>query len=416
MARFTVRRGGTLRLLGRLALAACCCVLASCFGLFRDLQRLGFGDLTVQVAEDIPRNMVPPVDMTIAGYDVSGTGPDGATFFSSFTGSSVTQRGLVFGDWTITVEGRNQEHMIVTWGTADVHIETGTTQAVDIVTSPVAGPGTLTLAATWDSASVATPSVQSQLVPSQGLPLDLAFAIPSPGAAGYSNDSIQNGYYTLVVKLFDNGQLVMGAVDIVRIVAGQITSGTIDFTKVNRGTGTISVSISLQMSEPVQVTMNGQVPELGTGEPVTVTASVPPALGNATYVWYLNGVSVGTGSSITLNEAANPLSLGPYRLDVCAFVSSGARGGSTTCTFAVVNGTAEVTLDWNPNTEANLAGYKIYVGTSSGVYGDPIDVGLVTTYTVTHLRSGETYWFAAAAYDTLGTESGKSNEVSYTVP
>ena len=41
---------------------------------------------------------------------------------------------------------------------------------------------------------------------------------------------------------------------------------------------------------------------------MTVTASVPTGLGNATYVWYLNGVSVGIGSSITLNGTANPLS------------------------------------------------------------------------------------------------------------
>ena len=35
------RGAGAVRLLGRLALAAACCLLASCFGLFRDLQ--GFG-------------------------------------------------------------------------------------------------------------------------------------------------------------------------------------------------------------------------------------------------------------------------------------------------------------------------------------------------------------------------------------
>ena len=109
--------------------------------------------------------------------------------------------------------------------------------------------------------------MQAQLVPSQGAPIDLAFAMPSPGEASYSNAAIQNGYYTLVVKLLDNGQLVMGAVDVVRIVAGETTSGSIDFTEVNRGTGTISVSITLQMNEPVQVTMSGQAAELGTGEP-----------------------------------------------------------------------------------------------------------------------------------------------------
>ena len=54
--------------------------------------------------------------MTAACYDVSGSGPDGASFFTSFTGSPITLQGLVFGSWAITVEGRNAESKIVTSG------------------------------------------------------------------------------------------------------------------------------------------------------------------------------------------------------------------------------------------------------------------------------------------------------------
>ena len=244
-------------------------------------------------------NLVPPVDMTVASYDVWGTGPDGATFFDSFTGSSMTRQGLAFGDWTIVVEGRNTDGTTVTFGTADVQVTTGTTLAIDIVMSPVAGPGTLALAASWDPADVQTPSLQSQLIPSQGSPMDLVFTQPSPGHASFSDGTISNGYYTLVVKLLDNGQLVGGAVDVVRIVADSTTSGSIVFTKVNKGTGSIVVNITLQMNAPIPVTMSGHAAELITGNPMTVTAAVPPEFGNATYIWYLNGVSVGLGSSIT---------------------------------------------------------------------------------------------------------------------
>jgi hypothetical protein len=391
------------------------CLLASCSALFSDLQDLRLGGLTIRVTEDLSRNLVPPVDMTVVGYDVSGAGPDGVTCHSTFTGSSITLKGLVFGDWSITVEGRNAEDKIVTQGEVDVQVTTGTTQVVDIVMYPVVGPGTLTLSVNWDPKSVDTASVLSQLVPSQGAPIDLVFTTPSPGEATYSNTAIQNGYYTLVVKLLDNDQLVMGAVDVVRIVAGETTSGTIDFTDVNTGTGTISVSITLQMNNPVQVTMNGQAAELGTGSPITVTASVPSGLGNTTYVWYVNGVSAGTGSSITLNGTVSPLAPRTYRLDVCAFVSNGSRGGSATCSFTVFPLT-QATLEWDPNNETDLAGYRMYVGTSSGVYGDPIDVGLATTCTVTNLLTRHTYYFAVTARNTSGMESGKSNEVTYTTP
>jgi hypothetical protein len=53
----------------------------------------------------------------------------------------------------------------------------------------------------------------------------------------------------------------------------------------------------------------------------------------------------------------------------------------------------------------------IYFGTSSGVYGTPIDVGTQTTYTVTGLAIGP-YYFAVTAYNTAGTESTFSNEAT----
>lgn len=73
-------------------------------------------------------------------------------------------------------------------------------------------------------------------------------------------------------------------------------------------------------------------------------------------------------------------------------------------------------LSWDANTEADLAGYKVYQGTVSGVYGPPTDVGktatpLAPTHTFPSLADG-TYFFAVTAYDTSGNESGFSLEVS----
>lgn len=76
-------------------------------------------------------------------------------------------------------------------------------------------------------------------------------------------------------------------------------------------------------------------------------------------------------------------------------------------------------LSWAPNTEPNLAGYKIYYGTSPGIYGPPIDAGLTATPSapataVTGLGAG-TFYFAVTALDTAGNESGFSGEVSKTL-
>ncbi|HSB05495.1 MAG TPA: fibronectin type III domain-containing protein [Thermodesulfobacteriota bacterium] len=73
---------------------------------------------------------------------------------------------------------------------------------------------------------------------------------------------------------------------------------------------------------------------------------------------------------------------------------------------------AQIKLAWDPNTESDLAGYKVYYGTASHSYGTPINVGNLTTYTLAGLTSGQTYYIAVTAYDTSNNESGFSNEVS----
>ena len=77
---------------------------------------------------------------------------------------------------------------------------------------------------------------------------------------------------------------------------------------------------------------------------------------------------------------------------------------------------ASVELQWDPNTEPELAGYKVHWGTSSGNYTASKDVGKTTTCTLTGLVEGKTYYFAATAYDGNSNESGYSNQISYTVP
>ena len=76
--------------------------------------------------------------------------------------------------------------------------------------------------------------------------------------------------------------------------------------------------------------------------------------------------------------------------------------------------TASATVSWNANTESDLAGYRIYVGTRSGNYGfaGPFEVTNRTNFTIQNLPVGATYFFAVSAFDKSGNESAKSAEVS----
>ena len=90
-----------------------------------------------------------------------------------------------------------------------------------------------------------------------------------------------------------------------------------------------------------------------------------------------------------------------------------------------------VTLAWDSNTESDLAGYKVYYGTSSGgPYNgtgasggsSPIVIPLsslanrsLPEYSVNNLPNATSY-FVLTAYDSEGLESGYSNQVVVTPP
>jgi len=73
---------------------------------------------------------------------------------------------------------------------------------------------------------------------------------------------------------------------------------------------------------------------------------------------------------------------------------------------------AALTIAWNPNSEPDIAGYRVQYGTSSGTYTNEVDAGNATLKTIANLTSGIRYYFIVLAYNTAGEESAPSTEVS----
>ena len=74
----------------------------------------------------------------------------------------------------------------------------------------------------------------------------------------------------------------------------------------------------------------------------------------------------------------------------------------------------EARVAWDAKTEPEIVGYKIYYQGVTHSDLRSIDVGNVTTYTVTGLDP-DTYYFCVTAYDTSGNETGCSTVVSKTL-
>lgn len=76
-----------------------------------------------------------------------------------------------------------------------------------------------------------------------------------------------------------------------------------------------------------------------------------------------------------------------------------------------------VTFRWNPNSESDLAGYRIYWGTNSRSYVVIHDCGLTNVVSIdkTNFPINTDIYVSVTAYNTSGLESDHSNEVGFYV-
>lgn len=374
------------------------------------------GTLEIAIAGNTAKTLLPGIDMNIAGYQVQGVGPNGAIFSLSTSKTTNQVTGLVVGAWNVTVAALNGAGQNIGIGSSSVTLSSTDAVSLTITVTPIQGDGTLSLTTTWPASQVTSPSITASLLPPAGSAIPLTYTIDS-GTATVNDGSIPSGYYTLSQTLLSGGMVVMGAVEVVRIVAGQATSGTFDFSNANAVDPTLSVNITPAMSDPLPIALSGAASSITFGGSMTVTPSVAGYSGNATFVYYLNGqAKASTNSASPSWTLGSELAPGNYRLDVTAFSADGLRAGSATVTFAVTVPAGAVVLAWNPDSDPTVTGYNVDYGKSSGTYTAVVDAGARAMVEISGLTPGQTYYFAATAYTSAGVQSSFSNEISYTVP
>jgi Fibronectin type III domain len=131
----------------------------------------------------------------------------------------------------------------------------------------------------------------------------------------------------------------------------------------------------------------------------------------------LSPASGTNNGTITASTAISSLAAGSYS-ETVTLSAPGATAKTVLVNLTVnpaTSSTTSATVTWAANTESDLAGYKIYSGTQSGVYGTPISVGKVTSHILTNLMNNTTYFFAITAFDTAGNESLYSAEQSKSI-
>ncbi len=84
-------------------------------------------------------------------------------------------------------------------------------------------------------------------------------------------------------------------------------------------------------------------------------------------------------------------------------VPSGLHGDRTASSVALV---------WEPDSDADLAGYRVYRAVNDGAWQKLADVNTIPTYTDTTVEHGKSYRYAVSAFD----KAAKVNESDRSVP
>jgi hypothetical protein len=264
------------------------------------------------------------------------------------------------------------------------------------------GPTSLTFAATQGGANPASQSLSITSNVSWSATDSVSWLALSP--AGGSN----NGTVTVSV---DTTTAIVGTNSGTITVTGGGLTRTINVTLTLSGAAsTLSVSPASLTFTATQGAANPANQSLSVTSNTSWTVSE-----NASWLT-VNPTSASNNGNLTVSVNTATATVGTNTATITL------TGGGVTATVTVTltlnaSGSSSAILLWNASAGPNVASYKIYQSTTSGVYGAPIATVPASslTYTAAGLQSGTTYYFTVTAVDTSNNESLHSNEVSKSI-
>ncbi len=301
--------------------------------------------------------------------------------------------------------------------------------------TPVAA-GTTTITATSGAVSAST---QLTVTPATLVSLAITPANPSialgtneqfSATGTYSDGSTQNlttsvtwGSSTTSVAAISNAAGSKG-------LATPVAYGMVTITATS---GSISGSTKLTVSTAtlVSIAITPLTSSFPTGSTQQFTATGTYSNNTTQNLTALATWSTSKAGVATVSNAAGSKGLATAVAAGSAVISSSFGGASATASLTITAAqsapsTVSVTLSWAAPTSysngttlvtADIASYKIYYGTTSGVYTQVVSVpspGTTTVSQTLNLAPG-TYYFVVSDVDTSGVESNYSNQMSGTI-
>lgn len=414
----SIRRELPTRAVRALGLLACVVLIAGISACDFQIVNQASGSIEIDVRDDTSKTLVPDVSLQIASYDIHGAGPAGDGFDLTNPDGNTKVDSLVPGEWTITVDARNADGIRIGTGQSMTTVGAGETVPLAVTVEPIEGYGAVEVVVSWDSGTLIDPSVSVTLVAQDGTETSLGTVQQQDGSYRATKADVANGAYTIVVQLFDGGSVAAGEAAAAQVVTGVTTSGNFAFSSVKPNDNSISVSIVLDMDDPLTVALSGTQAELDAGTSMTTTASVSGTSQSVNYSWYLDGEPVGTGDTYSTPTS---LAAGTYDLSVVA-TTSGDGAGSTRHSFTVLAGASSainaptdlkaveiaplsengIRLSWIDNSD-NETSFSIERRQGDGVYAE---IARAAAGAETYSDMGPSISIASATASSYDTEAG----------
>jgi len=214
------------------------------------------------------------------------------------------------------------------------------------------------------------------------------------------------------------------------VAIGSLTAGSYSGAITLSATGAPSVTVPVAFTVTATPTINLSPSSLsyaatqGAANPANQNISLTNSGGTLNWTvsdnasWLTVSPASGSGSSM-LTTSVNTTGLATGTHTATITVSATGASSKTVAVTLTVSAptTSSAILTWTPNTDSDLAGYKIYRATASGAYGAALAIIPAGTlsYQATGLSVNTTYFFVITAYDSAGNESSFSNEVSRSI-
>ncbi|MFH1032654.1 MAG: hypothetical protein V1767_08860 [Chloroflexota bacterium] len=352
------------------------------------------------------------VETDIAGYNVyrstiSG-GPYSKINGSLVTSSNYTNTGL-YGGGTYYYVVRAQDNGSLESGNSNQASATATNIAPAAPTGLAATPGNEQISLDWNDnveTDIAGYNVYRGTV-SGGPYSKINGSLVT--SSNYTNTGLYSGgIYYYVVRAQDNGSLESGNSNQASATATNIAPAAPTGLAATPG----AEQIILDWNDNIETDLSGYNVYRGTvsGGPYSKINGSLVTSSN-----YTNTGLYGGGTYYYVVTAADNVSAeSGYSGQASATASNAAPSAPTGLT--ATPGAEQISLDWNDNTEPDIAGYNVYRGTVSGGPYSKINGSLVTSsnYTNIQLYGGGTYYYVVRAQDNGSAESGNSNEANAT--